>query len=219
MHGNEPLGVDMVGLLRANPLPGIDSMLANPRAVKAGTRFIDEDLNRVFPGSRSGTYEQRRAGVIMRKALLYDLVLDFHNTQAGQPSCGFVGLQYDAKLLDIAANLGLQFVIEAGYDCVNKYVPNCLSIEICMRDSDARQWYEKLRTLPQMTSTKPRLYRYARRVTWEESKALRTAQWQPFEELPANDKAALGISSSACPIFIGSRLTPFFATLVEKVDN
>ena len=115
-HGNEPLGIELVKLLSVRPLPDMETMVANPRAAQANKRFIEQDLNRVFPGDAAGTYEQRRARAILDKLRRYDLVLDFHNTLANQPSCGFTGLTYDKRLLSIASRLGIEHVIEASYD-------------------------------------------------------------------------------------------------------
>lgn len=219
MHGNEPLGIELVAQLTDRPIDGVDACLANPRAVQSGTRFSEEDLNRVFPGERSGSYERRRAATILTYTKRYGLVLDFHNTQADQPSCGFVGLTYERSLLATAANLGISRVIEAGYDCINKYAPNCLSVEISMRESDAARWYERLRSGTSKGAQELTLYRYLRRVTWDEQPKLEAKSWQPFVEIPVADKKRLSLTGSACPIFIGSTLTPYYATLVEQIKG
>ena len=61
MHGNEMLGIDLVKSLQENPLENIDSVLANEEAIKINKRFVEQDLNRSFPGVKSSDiYEQQR---------------------------------------------------------------------------------------------------------------------------------------------------------------
>lgn len=65
VHGNEPGGVRAVHRLRDADLDlqrGVAFVVANPAAVEAGERFLDSDLNRVFPGGPNGDREQRLAG-------------------------------------------------------------------------------------------------------------------------------------------------------------
>ena len=50
MHGNEPLGPEVVKLFKAAPVAGVSAVLANPEAIAANRRFTEEDLNRSFPG-------------------------------------------------------------------------------------------------------------------------------------------------------------------------
>ena len=57
VHGNETEGVHAVRYLREANLnfqKGVAFVLANPDAVDAGERYIDSDLNRVFPGDPAG---------------------------------------------------------------------------------------------------------------------------------------------------------------------
>lgn len=53
IHGDEPSGVAAVDRLVSNPpnLNGsVKCIVANERAINRGTRYIERDLNRVFPG-------------------------------------------------------------------------------------------------------------------------------------------------------------------------
>lgn len=51
-------------------------------AFKAGKRFIDQDLNRSFPGKKDGNHEQKLAFNIVKKLKRYDIVFDIHSTKS-----------------------------------------------------------------------------------------------------------------------------------------
>lgn len=61
---------------------GVDMLVANPKAKKAGKRYIESDLNRSFNG-KSDTYEEKRAQILIKKMRNYDFVLDIHSTKSG----------------------------------------------------------------------------------------------------------------------------------------
>src|SRR5688572_9770763 len=133
MHGNEPLGVEVVKRLRRQPIKNVHAVLANQPAIARDCRFISTDLNRSFPGRpASKAYEQRRADELLKVCRKYDVVFDFHNTHCAGNDCGFVGEAAKQILYDLSAWLGLKRIIVADYDCINKYAPNCLSVEISL---------------------------------------------------------------------------------------
>ena len=64
VHGNETGGVRAVRRLREADLDlqrGVVFVLANPAAIDAGERYLDSDLNRVFPGDPAGDREEQLA--------------------------------------------------------------------------------------------------------------------------------------------------------------
>lgn len=224
-HGNELLGVKLVRLLKKRPIEGVDAVIANPRAVKAGTRFTESDLNRSFGEAFVGSYETRRAFRLKKMAAGYDVVLDFHNTQTPNNNCGFVGVDCDARLYDIAKAVGFSMCVEATYDCVNKYCLNTISIEISIGGplDDPEIWYQKIAALSEEKLPTPerslRLYRFSRRVSWEEKASLDLKNWRPFRRISENEARKLGVKKQTVPIFVGSHLTGEYATLlsIEKI--
>lgn len=84
VHGNETGGVNAVRRLREADLDlqrGVAFVLANPAAVDAGERFLDSDLNRVFPGDPAGDREERLAAHLCR--LIEDFTtLSLHGTRS-----------------------------------------------------------------------------------------------------------------------------------------
>lgn len=223
MHGNELLGVKLVELLQKRPIPGIDAILANPEAVRQRRRFIESDLNRSFGAQAEETRETARAKELMQLTKKYDIVLDFHNTQAADNNCSFVGVGCQSELYDVMRTLGLTDCIEATYDCINKYCLNTVSIEISCNDrlDNAQFWYEKLIDLTDRASWRGEgglsVYRFVRRVTWNEYDRYNLEGWRAFGLLDDTDKTRLDISGDIVPIFIGSRLTEYYATLLKRV--
>jgi succinylglutamate desuccinylase len=63
----------------------VEFLVANKRAFNKNTRFIKNDLNRVFPGRKDGSYEERLAFKLTKKLKKYKVVLDFHTTTSKSP--------------------------------------------------------------------------------------------------------------------------------------
>jgi len=220
-HGNELLGIKLVKLLKRRPIRGVDAIIANPRAVKAGVRFTESDLNRSFGEAFADTYETKRAARLKKLAADYDVVLDFHNTQTPNNNCGFVGVGCESGLYDVAKMVGFSMCVEATYDCVNKYCLNTISIEISMDDSldDPEIWHQKLAAMAEDTLLVPsltlQLYRFSRRVSWEEKSTFDLENWQPFKRISRSEAVQLGVAEETVPIFVGSHLTGEYATLLS----
>ena len=224
LHGNEPLGVALVASLLRSPISGVDAVYGNPDAIKKSVRFVEADLNRVFPGNSNGNLEGRRAVELMERVKGYDVVLDFHNTNASNNDCGFVGDDQYETLLSTAAILGLTNVVVADYDCINKYVPTCLSVETSLssQNNSVDYWREKIVKLAQDSPTTvatPKLYRFARRVTSEEQKKY-DFTWKVFETISEADQKTLSLPHNTYyPIFVDDTYTPYnYAGLVVKID-
>ncbi len=216
-HGNELLGVKLVKLLQEEPIEGVDAIIANPKAVAAGTRFTGSDLNRSFGDSFPGTYETKRAAELSKLAAGYDIVLDFHNTQTPDNNCGFVGVGCDPRLYDVAKAVGFSMCVEATYDCINKYCLNTISIDDLL--DDPQVWREKIASLAAAALPTPnsplQLYRFSRRVSWEEKTAFGLKSWRPFKRISAKEASQLDVKKDTVPIFIGSHLTGEYATLLS----
>jgi hypothetical protein len=229
VHGDEPLGVEIVEALRERPVPSIDALIANPEARQSNRRYVDADLNRVFPGTLDDpAYEARRA-YELRDQLNgeYDLIIDFHNTHAANNDCGFVGDQGNRRLAAEAARfLGLSRLVIANYDCINRYSPNCLSVEISLDSSDCRAdiWLARLRALARAGAhdlanlTLPLLYRFAGRITRDQADGVVDEEWSAFDLVPDADGKALGLRRGSRAIFVDDAYTPLnFAAIVEQV--
>jgi hypothetical protein len=159
----------------------------------------------------------------MERVKGYDVVLDFHNTNAPNNDCGFVGGDAYETLLTSAAILGLDKVIVADYDCINKYVPTCISVETSLSSTNnsVEYWRKKITELAlgeKIAPTRPALYRFARRVTIDERKKY-NFQWNVFEAISETDKKTLDLAPDTYyPIFVDDAYTPYnYAGLVVRL--
>jgi hypothetical protein len=227
MHGMEPLGVDLVGLLKKKPIQNTDAVIGSPRAVDEGSRFIKTDLNRCFPGDvESEDYETRRAAELTVMTANYDIVLDFHNTGCPGNDCGFVGETADPRLYKVLAWLGLKRVIIADYNCINKFAPKCLSVEISLDSPlmDAGWWYKRLTELAMLEtielSQDIETYRFVKRMTLEDGDRLQLPkkELKAFQPIDKGLATKLGVETPAYPIFIADPLTPYnYGGLLNKI--
>lgn len=83
LHGDEVFGRTVFDHFSsyAHKFPGLAVILANQRAVTAGARFIDRDLNRSFPGQKSSKYhEERLAAALLARLKDTSLLIDVHTT-------------------------------------------------------------------------------------------------------------------------------------------
>lgn len=218
MHGNETLGLEVVKLLEENPVVGVDVLLANEQAIEQNCRFVEQDLNRSFPGdSKSTVYEHRRAYEILQQTKKYDVVLDFHNTFCPDNDCGFIGDTANDNLTDVAWLLGFDKVIVADYDCINKAANNCLSVEVSLDSplNNAGLWYERIGVLSKLDSftatPNVKKFRFVYRMTIEDKERLKLDRQnlKAFRALNNELADAMGVLSPAYPIFIGDGFTPY----------
>lgn len=78
-HGDEVFGQKVFEYYQ-NKLDRIRIIMANEEAYDQEKRFIEDDLNRSFPGDRVGSHEQRLAAQIMPYIKDVRYVLDIHTT-------------------------------------------------------------------------------------------------------------------------------------------
>lgn len=88
-HGNETLGIEVLDKLKEIPVQSgsVVFHIANELALKEGKRFIDSDLNRSFPGSVTGGYEEQVAFQMMQYIPHFDYVIDIHSTVSDIKDC------------------------------------------------------------------------------------------------------------------------------------
>lgn len=82
LHGDELIGKRIIFQLRRMKLKKgtLITIIANEKAVEQRKRFIDQDLNRSFPGKKKGNYEEMLAHNILKITKNTDFVLDVHST-------------------------------------------------------------------------------------------------------------------------------------------
>lgn len=85
LHGDEFVGQRIIDeLAKSRCLKGsLKTIIANPVAVAVGKRFIDQDLNRSFPGDEnSKMLEERIAAQLLTEISGNDYVIDIHSTSS-----------------------------------------------------------------------------------------------------------------------------------------
>lgn len=116
IHGDEPCGVRAVEELLEDP-PDLERpvklVVANERAVAAGERFVDVDLNRSFPGDPTADAYERRLAADLRRELEGCRTLAFHSTQSHpEPFAVVSGLGAIAR--DIAPRTSVVAAVDTG---------------------------------------------------------------------------------------------------------
>ena len=138
-HGNEKLGVDVLKKIKNNSLGDkFDSLIGNPQALQKNKRFIDSDLNRIFPGRKTGNYEERRAVEIISIAKKYDWVIDLHGS-ASPTGIFIIITKFSLENLLLAIRFDIKKIViwAETPECVGSlstFMPTGIEIESGYRD-------------------------------------------------------------------------------------
>lgn len=83
-HGDERIGLKVAKEIEKLNIDKNTLLIniANETAFKQNKRFIDQDLNRSFPGKKNGNHEERLAYKISSIVKLADIVIDIHSTKS-----------------------------------------------------------------------------------------------------------------------------------------
>lgn len=84
-HGDEVVGLKVAREIEKLKIKSGELVIhrANELAHKRKKRFIDQDLNRSFPGNKKGNHEQKLAAKILPLIKSADVVIDIHSTTSG----------------------------------------------------------------------------------------------------------------------------------------
>jgi len=83
-HGDERIGLKVVREIKKLNIDKdtLVAQIANRRAFELRKRFIDQDLNRSFPGDKEGNHEEKLAYKISPIVKSADIVIDIHSTKS-----------------------------------------------------------------------------------------------------------------------------------------
>ncbi|MFC6722738.1 succinylglutamate desuccinylase/aspartoacylase domain-containing protein [Halobacteriaceae archaeon SHR40] len=85
IHGDEPCGINAIEQLLEDP-PTFERpvvfVIANEEAIAAEHRYVEEDLNRAFPGDEAGPTHEKRLAADLQSTLGDCLTLSMHSTQS-----------------------------------------------------------------------------------------------------------------------------------------
>jgi succinylglutamate desuccinylase len=130
-HGDEHIGQE---IFRNYPYGSNQyfewkSILSNPEANYINQRFVDQDLNRSFPGKKDGNYEQNRAFQITQILPNFDFVIDFHQTTSKMDDIIFINSS-NPEVLQICQSFEAEHIIILNNSFGGE---NKLLIDVCQR--------------------------------------------------------------------------------------
>ena len=111
-HGNERIGQKVAKELDKLNIDKntLIVQIANERAFKLHKRFIDQDLNRSFPGKKIGNYEEKRAYELSPIIKSADIVIDIHSTTSALKNA-FIVTDLNAKTLEYVDIINPKYVL------------------------------------------------------------------------------------------------------------
>ena len=116
IHGDEPCGVRAVEAILADP-PEVERpvklVVANEEALVRGSRYVDEDLNRAFPGDPDADSHEKRLAAKLARELHGCTVLALHSTQSHDQPFAVVSGQ-DDLVRSICPRLPVEAVVDVG---------------------------------------------------------------------------------------------------------
>ncbi|EMA58212.1 succinylglutamate desuccinylase/aspartoacylase domain-containing protein [Halorubrum lipolyticum] len=153
IHGDEPAGERIVRRLAAE-LAGEDEgeastgeagdgiirlIVANERALAAGTRYTDTDLNRAFPGDAdSDEYERALAPRLAAELEGMDAVLALHTSHSAPPPFAIYS-ELTPSVRRSVTGMPVDYVVDAGGlrgTTLDSTVPHTVSIEVGRQGSE-----------------------------------------------------------------------------------
>jgi succinylglutamate desuccinylase len=140
IHGDEPSGVHAVEWLveeRPDVERPVKCIVANEEALERGVRYVDEDLNRAFPGDPDAPTHEGRLAAELLSELRGCLTLSMHSTQSYDRPFAVVG-ELDSLAEAVCPYLGVDCVVEAGEFTEGRLVEHADVVEVeCGRQGSA----------------------------------------------------------------------------------
>lgn len=132
IHGDEPCGVAAVERL-LDEEPSVERpvkfVVANEEAFERGVRYVDEDLNRAFPGDPNGDTHESRLAHDLAREVEGCTVLALHSTQS-YPEPIVVIDTVDEIARSIAPRLPADVLIETDEHTDGRLVEHAHTIEV-----------------------------------------------------------------------------------------
>jgi hypothetical protein len=141
VHGDEPCGVRGIEAVLADPPTfrrSVRFVVANERALMDGVRYVDEDLNRTFPGDADAAAHERRLAADLLAAVEGMTTLALHSTQSYAGPFALVDA-VDREAATICAHLPIDAVVEAAAYADGRLIdyPGTIEVECGLQGSEA----------------------------------------------------------------------------------
>jgi len=134
VHGDEPCGVNAIErVLAADPdvQRPVAFVIANEEAIEAGQRYLEEDLNRAFPGDENGETRESRLAAQIGREIGHCTALSMHSTQSYDRPFALVN-EADDELQRILTHLAVDAVGDVGRHSKGRLfegVPDTIEVE------------------------------------------------------------------------------------------
>jgi predicted deacylase len=140
VHGDEPCGPRGVDAFLADPPTfrrPVRFVVANERALERGVRYVDEDLNRAFPGDADADSHERRLAADLLSTVENCTTLALHSTQSYAGPFALVDT-VDPEKATLCTRLPIDAVVETAAYAGGRLIdyPGTVEVEC------GRQWSE-----------------------------------------------------------------------------
>ena len=151
IHGDEPCGPVAIDRLVAEAPPvrrPVKFVVANEEALDAGVRYLDEDLNRAFPGDSDVESHERRLAAHLARELRGCTTLSLHSTRSFAEPFALVD-RVDAATRAICPHLPVSVVVETDRFTDGRLIehPHTVEVECGLQGTDeaAENAYDLIR--------------------------------------------------------------------------
>jgi hypothetical protein len=132
IHGDEPCGESAIERLVAED-PSVERpvklVVANEEALERSVRYLDEDLNRAFPGDSEANSHERRLAAHLTRELRGCTTLSLHSTQSYAEPFAIVDT-VDAVSRSVCPHLPIDAVVEAGEVAEGRLITQAHTFEV-----------------------------------------------------------------------------------------
>ena len=132
VHGDEPCGERAIErFVGAEPTVErpVKLIIANEEARSAGVRYLDEDLNRAFPGDPDADTHEGRLAHNLAREIRGTTVLSLHSTQSYAEPFALVD-EVDAVARSICPHLPMEHLVETGPFSTGRLIEHAHTIEV-----------------------------------------------------------------------------------------
>ncbi len=132
IHGDEPCGVRAVERLLADDPDvrrPVKLIVANEVALERGERFVDEDLNRAFPGDPDGQTRESRLAHEIAREVQGCTVLALHSTSSYPDPLAVIDT-VDEIARSLAPRLPVEILIETDEHTEGRLIEHAHTIEV-----------------------------------------------------------------------------------------
>jgi succinylglutamate desuccinylase len=141
IHGDEPCGPRAIeALLQADPdlARPVKFIVANEEAISRNLRYVEEDLNRAFPGAPDADSHEARLAHELLAELRDCVVFSMHSTQSYEGPFALCG-SVDALARSACPYLSVDALVETSQFSKGRLIerPDVLEVECGLQGSDA----------------------------------------------------------------------------------